>query len=149
MQNTRLLFLLLPVYLATACTRREDDTELIKKLLVKESATWRNGDGKAHADCWVITPESRILVSLPDGRHFDVPPANMIDEHIKAAGGHAENSNYRIKISGDLAVVQHDEVSTDTAGQKSYSHETRILLRTAKGWKLNGQSLHIYKPAGN
>ena len=29
-----------------------NDEENIKKVLEKESATWRSGDIKAHASCW-------------------------------------------------------------------------------------------------
>ncbi|MCX6319840.1 MAG: endo-arabinase [Bacteroidetes bacterium] len=124
----------------------EADEKNIITLLEKESATWRSGDGKAHADCWEIKPYSRILVSTTDGQSFDVPPAAMKNTDIKAAGGSSSNMNYKISIHGDHAWVNHDEISIDTTGKKSYSHEFRILEKINGNWKLVGQSIHMYKP---
>lgn len=42
----------------------------LKKILEKESATWRAADGKGHSECWYIQPYSRILISTPEGVHL-------------------------------------------------------------------------------
>jgi len=123
------------------------DTVAIKAVLEKESATWRSGDEKGHADCWHIRPYSRILVSTADGKCFDVPPVMMIKPvpGSMGKGGVAVNSNYQFSIHGKSAWVSHDEVSTAADGVKTYSHEIRLLEKIKGEWKLVGQSIHLYK----
>lgn len=146
MERTAPAIFLLSVFFFTACCDKAGDEKAIIQLLEKESATWRSGDGRAHAGCWEVKPYSRILVSTTDGKTFDVPPAAMKDTSNKGNGGTSSNSNYKFSIHGDFAWVSHDEVSTDTSGVKSYSHEFRMLERVRGHWKLTGQSIHMYKP---
>lgn len=124
-----------------------NDTTRIKQLLEKESASWRSGDVKAHADCWHIQPYSRILVSTPDGRFIDVPPAVMMNPPAGSTGkgGYAVNSHYLFSIHGNNAWVSHDETSTATDSTKSYTSEIRLLEKINGDWKLVGQSIHAYK----
>jgi len=119
----------------------------IKSLLEKESATWRSGDVKGHADCWAIKPYTRVLVSVGDSTVIDVPPAFIINPpaDMVGKGGVALNTNYKMHIDGNNAWVSHDEESTDTAGKKTYSAEFRMLEKIDGQWKLVGQSIHIYK----
>lgn len=124
------------------------DTAAIKLLLEKEAATWRSGDVKAHADCWQIQPYSRILVSTTDGKCYDVPPANVVDPPggKLGNGGFAVISGCLFSIHGNNAWVSHDEVSTGADGNKTYSHEIRLLEKIKGRWKLVGQSIHLYNP---
>jgi hypothetical protein len=69
-----------------SCRQKEDEIFAIKALLQKESATWRSGDRKAHADCWYIQPYSRILISLPGGKTIDVPPDAILNPQPGAMG---------------------------------------------------------------
>jgi hypothetical protein len=134
-------------YFMVGCNRENEDAAAIIKLLEKESATWRSGDAAAHAACWQIRPYSRILVSTADGKVYDVPPEMMIHPApgSMGKGGTSVNSNYKISIHGVGAWVSHDEVSTATDGQKSYSYEIRMLEKVNGNWKLVGQSIHLYK----
>ena len=118
----------------------QSEEEAIIALLEKESATWRSGDIKAHADCWSINPYSRILVSTQQGNSIDVPPANMMGN-----GGTSKNSNYKMNINGANAWVSHDEESTTQEGVTSYTYELRILEKINGEWKLVGQSIHPRK----
>ncbi|MEP6712622.1 MAG: hypothetical protein ABJA37_09415, partial [Ferruginibacter sp.] len=124
------------------------DETAIKQLLEKESATWRSGDIKGHADCWYVKPYSRILVSTGDSTVLDVPPELMINPpaNIMGKGGTSINSDYRMSVSSNNAWVSHNEESTAADGKKSYSYEIRILEKINGDWKLVGQSIHIYKP---
>lgn len=124
------------------------DTTAIKDLLAKEAATYRSSDLKAHATCWKIRPYSRILVSLPDGRSFDVPPQAVVNPPggKLGDGGSAVMSNFLFHVHGEEAWVSHDEVSTDKEGKKSYSREMRMLEKVDGQWKLVGQSIHLYVP---
>lgn len=61
-------------------------------------------------------------------------------------GGSSVNSNYKMSIHGDHAWVSHDEISTAKDGEKTYSHEIRILEKIDGQWKLVAQSIHAYLP---
>lgn len=143
----KILCLLLPALALAARGHAQalPDSTAIKQVLEKESATWRAGDVAGHAQCWVVRPYSRILVSLADGTVLDVPPATMLHPPAGAMGkgGTAVNMHYRLHIAGDNAWVSHDEVSTASDGQQTYSAEFRMLEKVRGAWKLVGQSIHI------
>lgn len=130
-----------------AYSQKIDEEAAIKKLLEKESSTWRAKDVKGHTDCWHVQPYSRILVSLPNGQTIDVPPTAMQNEKPESMGngGFAVNSNYKMNINKNNAWVSHDELSTDAEGKRTWSYEIRLLEKIKGEWKLVGQSLHIYK----
>jgi hypothetical protein len=142
-----LTFYLLIAIGLTGYSQNKEESELIKKLLEKESATWRAQDSKGHSDCWYIQPYSRILVSTPKGETFDVPPAAMMNTKPEAMGngGFSVNTNYKMNINGKTAWVSHDEESTAKDGKKTFSYEIRLLEKIKNKWKLVGQSIHIYK----
>jgi hypothetical protein len=145
----QLLFACFPILAATASKAQTTNyTTAIKQLLEKESATWRSGDIQAHASCWHIQPYSKMLVSTPDGKCYDVPPQTMIHPSASSVGkgGSAVNSNYTFSIHGNDAWVSHDEASTAKDGTVTYSHEIRILEKINNEWKLVAQSIHLYKP---
>lgn len=126
--------------------QKTSEERSIVRVLEQESATWRSGDVKAHAALWRVQPYSRILVSTPEGKTYDVPPAAILNPDPKDMdlGGRSVNSNYHIKIYGNYAWVSHDEESTSKEGKKSYSHEMRMLEKWKGQWKLVGQSIHLY-----
>lgn len=146
MKQKLTLCLLIAISLA-GYSQKTDEAESIKKLLEKESATWRAQDSKGHTECWHIQPYSRILVSTLEGKTYDVPPAAMIDTKPEAMGngGYAVQTNYKMSINGDTAWVSHDEESTSKEGKKTLSYEIRMLEKIKNQWKLVGQSIHIYK----
>ncbi|TRX03470.1 endo-arabinase [Flavobacterium gawalongense] len=129
-------------------SQKIDESESIKRLLEKESATWRAADSKGHTECWYIQPYSRILVSTAEGVTIDVPPTAMIDTNPSAMGngGFSVNTNYKMSIHENNAWVSHDEESTAKDGKKTFSYEIRLLEKIEGQWKLVGQSIHIYKP---
>lgn len=144
----QILFSLIMTISIFGCIQNTDESAAIKKLLEKESATWRSGDVQGHADCWHIQPYSRILVSRDDGSVIDVPPEVMIHPaaNMVGLGGTSTNSNYKMNVTGNNAWVSHNEESTSKDGNKQYSYEFRILEKINGKWKLVGQSIHIYKP---
>jgi hypothetical protein len=141
----QILFLSFALFTASLLkAQTPNDTTGIKQLLEKESATWRSGDIEAHASCWHIQPYSKILVSTPDGKCYDVPMHPSATSIGK--GGSAINSNYTFSVHGNDAWVSHDEESTAKDGTVTYSHEIRILEKINNEWKLVAQSIHLYKP---
>lgn len=142
------LWILWSGLLVSGCNAALKNTTAIKQLLDKEAATWRSGDVKDHASCWIIRPYSTILVSTLDGRCFDVPADLMVHPAAGSMGngGTSVRSNFKISLHGRQAWVSHDEVSIAPDGKKSYSHELRMLEKVHHQWKLVGQSIHMYHP---
>ncbi|MBO0330287.1 TolB family protein [[Muricauda] lutisoli] len=132
--------------LSSSLFSQQQDSLAIIQLLEKEGLTWRMGDKQAHADCWQAQPYSRILVSTADGRTLDIPTETIIDppSSMLGNGGFAFHSNHKMKIGDNTAWVAHDEVSVDTNGKETLSHEIRLLDKIDGNWKLVGQSLHFY-----
>ncbi|WP_338648089.1 endo-arabinase [Flavobacterium sp. KS-LB2] len=147
MKWTASFFLILIINMVSY-SQNSDEANVIKKLLEKESATWRAADSKGHSDCWYIQPYSRILISTPEGVTLDIPPSAMINTNPNAMGngGFSVNTNYKISINGNSAWVSHDEESTAKDGKKTFSYEIRLLEKIEGQWKLVGQSIHIYNP---
>jgi hypothetical protein len=143
----KLSLLLIILINSISYCQKTSEVERIKKVLEKESSTWRAKDSKGHTECWYIQPYSRILVSTPQGKTYDVPPSAMIDTKPEAMGngGFSVNTNYKMSINGNSAWVSHDEESTTAEGKKTFSYEIRMLEKIKGEWKLVGQSIHIYK----
>lgn len=132
---------------AVGCNRPTDEAAAIRRVLERESATWRAGDVPGHAACWHLQPYSRILISTPEGQVLDVPPARIVaPSPAMGQGGHAVNTHYKMSIHGGTAWVSHDETSTAKDGHQTFSHEIRLLEKIDNQWKLVGQSIHLYKP---
>lgn len=131
--------------ISVSAQQSKDSLEIIT-LLEKEGRTWRMGDKEGHAECWLERPYGRIMVSTADGNTFNLPSKTMIDPQpgMMGNGGFAFHSDYRMKIGRDMAWVNHDEVSVDTNGKVSLSHEIRLLEKWNNQWKLVGQSIHSY-----
>ena len=91
---------------------------------------------KAHAECWHIQPNSRILVSLPDGTVIDVPPDAIIKPKQADAdlGGTSVNCDYKFSIHRDQAWVSHQEESTSKDVKKTYYYKIRILEKMNGNW---------------
>jgi catechol 2,3-dioxygenase-like lactoylglutathione lyase family enzyme len=119
------------------------DESDIRRVLEKESATWRAGDSKGHAECWHILPYSKIVIVQGDGTEVEVPAAAMKAPIVNATGGFSVNSNYKMNIQNNKAFVLHDEVSTARDGVETFSHEIRMLEKIKGEWKLVGQSIYV------
>ena len=147
MNSKKQLFLFLFVALLTnAFGQKNKETEAIKRVLERESATWRSGDIAGHADCWFIQPYSKIIISTGD-TVIDVPPLLMINPtaSMVGQGGSSFNTNYKISINGNHAWVSHNEESTAKDGKKTYSFEFRMLEKINRQWKIVAQSIHMNK----
>ncbi len=143
-----ILLLFLFSFLVNVYAQPSKDTAAIRQVLEKESATWRQGDVKAHAACWQIRSYSRILVSTGDGKALDVPPSVMINppKDAMGKGGYAIQTNYKMSVYKKTAWVSHNEESVSADGQHTFSYEIRLLEKIKGHWKLVGQSIHIYNP---
>jgi hypothetical protein len=147
MKKILLGFLFTGLFITAYCQDTNDE-KAIKQLLEKESATWRSGDLKGHADCWHIQPYTKIVFSTDDGKMYDLPPDWMINPPANMAGkgGTSVNSNFKMSIHGDNAWLSHNEESTAADGKKTYTIEIRMLEKINGDWKIVGESIHMYKP---
>jgi Domain of unknown function (DUF4440) len=127
---------------------KADEEAAIKAVIEKETATWRAGNIKGHADCWQAQPYSRILMSSLDGTVRDVTVAFILNPTpgIMGGGGNSVNTDYRISISGNTAWSSHNQETTDKDRTKSYTYEVRMLEKINRAWKIVGASIHHYKP---
>ncbi|HLX92677.1 MAG TPA: hypothetical protein VKR32_13395 [Puia sp.] len=124
------------------------DSVAIVKLLEKAATTFRAGDTKAYANCWLVRPYSIILISTADGKAMSIPAEAMAHPSSHAGqGGYATASNYKMSIHGDNGWTSFDEVSTAKDGAKSYSHEVWMVEKVNNEWKLVAASMHFYKPS--
>ncbi len=128
-------------------SQSKKDSLAIYQLLEKEAATWRAGDIKAHAECWLIRPYSRILISTAEGKVLDLDPKIMINPpaNLMGNGGRAIFSNFKVSIHGSSAWVSHNEESITKDGQSNFSYEIRMLEKENGQWKLVGQTVHSFK----
>ena len=137
---------LLLVY-AFGFSQINNDSVAIVKLLEKGASTFRSGDAKAYADCWIIKQYSIILVSTGDGKAMSVPAESIAkpSSHM-GQGGFATATNYHMSIHDDYGWTSLDEISTTKDGAKSYSHEIWMVEKINGDWKFVAASIHIYKP---
>lgn len=149
MKHNHLFSLLLSFVLLSisAASAQSADEAAIKKVIEAETAAWNAGNLQAQMACWQIQPNSRALITLADGAHWDFSAEMMKKpEPITATGATTMNTNYLISMKGDMAWSSHNQVSTAKDGSKTYSHEMRILEKIAGAWKIVGMSVHMYKP---
>jgi len=124
------------------------DSVAIRELLEKEAATWRSGDVKAHGDCWLIRPYSRILASRVDGGAIDISPSIIVNPpaNLTGRGGRAIITGLKTSVHGNSAWVSHNEESVAEDGTRTYTYEIRLLEKENGQWKLVGQSTLAYRP---
>ncbi len=147
MKNSFLIIVLSILVTNIYCQSGEDSLAIVQ-LLDKESKTWRMGDIKGHAECWQERPYNRIWVTTIDGNTIDVPPSMIINPSTSSTntGGIAVLTNHKMNIYDGKAWVNHEEVSINTEGKESHSHEIRFLEKVGTQWKFIGQSMYIYNP---
>lgn len=141
----RIWIFLFTAALAMKGFSQTNDSTAIVQLLEKESSTWRSGDSAAHATCWKIESYSTVIIVTAEGKTFSIPAnkvANAPKENM-GNGGTSKNSNYRMSIKGNTALVTHDETSTSVTGTTNHTFEVRMLEKINGEWKLTGQIIQV------
>lgn len=149
MKSSILSLSLLFASLVTAQGQKTSDEAAIKAVVEAETAAFLKGDGKALAECWHPMPYSRSLVSLQNGICMDISPEQLKQTDSPNQGDPGatfQNSNYRSRIVDGMAWLTYDEVVTTGKGEKSYTHETRVLEKFDGKWKIVAVTVHQYKP---
>ena len=143
---------------STIVRAQSADVAAIKSVVEKETTSWNNRDVAGMANCWANVPEAGQLVSLHDKPHTVISNHNTkmdMAGGIKtimtgvgpATGETFQNTDYQIRVKGDAAFVQFEQVVTAPGGQKQYAHETRYLEKIEQGqWKIVHVGAVFYKP---
>jgi hypothetical protein len=137
---------------AVAQTAIAQSTEVtaINAVIERETKAYLDGDATAMANCWATIPESGQLYSVPDGTVGYNPgmPGDIkkMMAGQKPTGGTFRNTNYQIRIKGDAAFAQFDQVASPPKGAKEYAHETRYLEKFGATWKIVHVGAVYYKP---
>lgn len=142
---------------STTVRAQNADVAAIKAVVEKETTSWNNRDAAAMADCWANVPEAGHLVSLQDGKgtvisnhntKTDMPNGikTMMAGMGPASKDTFQNTDYQIRVKGDAAFAQFEQVVTASDGQKEYAHETRYLEKINGKWKIVHVGAAFYKP---
>ncbi len=143
---------------ARAQTASAADVTAIKAVIERETTSWSNRDAAAWADCWANVPEAGQLVIMQDAAHTVIKSQNtktdmpQVAKQLLASMGPATGetfarSNYLIRVKGDAAFVQYEQVGTQPDGKKGYTYETRYLEKMADKWKIVHVCAAVYTPA--
>jgi len=143
-------------------TQSADETQ-IKAVVERETTAWGNRDAAAMADCWANVKEAGQLVTLQDGKgtvmsnhntKMDLPIAikTMVASMGPASKETFQNTDYQIRVNGNAAFAQYEQVVTAADGTKQYAHETRYLEKMAQSdgsgkWKIVHVGAAFYVPA--
>lgn len=131
---------------------KTDEEEAVWNVIQSETEAFVRSDFDAWSDCWLQSPRTIDVYSSQDigliiHHGWDKISQNMRDTF---AVGHGcankvfEKKNVQITIDGDMAWVIFDEISrVSVAHKEEQSFETRILERTATGWKIVLASLVV------
>ena len=159
--KTQLITLAFSVTALLATTQfavaQSSDVAQIKSVVERETTAWNNRDAAAWADCWANVAEAGHLVSIPDGKgtvyfaqntKMDMPASAKatLDGMGKSTGEISRNTDYLIRVKGDAAFAQFEQVNTATDGKKEYAHETRYLEKVSGAWKIVHVGAAFYKP---
>ncbi len=126
-------------------TAQSADVSAIKAVVERETTAWNNRDAAAFVDCWANVPEAGQLVSLIGGQvvanhntKTDLPTSvkAMLAAQGKPNGETFQNTDYLIRVNGNAAFAQYEQVVTAPGGQKQYAHETRYLEKVGSAWKI-------------
>lgn len=142
---------------STTVLAQSADVTAIKAVVEKETTSWNSRDAAGMADCWANVPEASTLVSLQDITHTVISNHNTkmdmagdIKTIMASVGPDTketfQNTDYQIRVKGDAAFAQFEQVVTAPGGQKDYAHETRYLEKMNGKWKIVHVGAAFYKP---
>ena len=149
MKKTFILLTLLCLlcFLGGIAFAQKTDETAIKAVIEKETVSWMAADAEGWANCWKISPYTRVFVSETNGKTHVVTPDMMTNnKQYMGGGGKSDNSNYNIVITNTTAWATYDQVKTGDKGDKSYSHEVRMLEKIAGSWKIVAECVFHYDP---
>jgi len=126
-----------------------DDEKAIIKLVEEETKAFcKLSLADVVKEFWILDSQTIKFVSLPDGLHKESNAEDMLTETSTPPENHATfaNSDYNIRVSGDMAFLTYTQVATLENGAKVHSHEMRVLEKDDGKWKIHIASMHLFNP---
>ena len=147
MKKLMMVFAIFNAVFFTAQAQTADETA-IKTVIETETQAWHEGNTQKQVSCWSVQSYSKSLISLENGQliHITEADAKNAPPQTQGDGGSSSHNNYQIKVNGNMAYVNFDEVTTAKDGAKRYSREMRVLEKINGAWKIVAVSAHFYKP---
>ena len=118
-------------------TPSADDEAAIKKLIENERTYYHTGNTTEFMKLWKDDPKTFFLAG---NMNLDNEAIKKIVPTLKATGMTTALSNYRIKIIGNMAVADFDQLSTNAQGAKDTEHDLLVLEKVNGTWKFIGAS---------
>ncbi len=98
---------------------------------------------------WILDDKTYMCVAHLDGINFMQYKDELLarNEIAPADQVKVEKSNFNVLVNGNMATIYHNQVVTILeTGDKSYSHEIRILERVDGVWKIHCSTVVQYLP---
>ena len=123
---------------------KEEDEATIKKLLDEETRAFYGGDKETFSKLWKIDPKFMFLFNNADGSltNADKEKFENVINNLKPSGKTGLKTNHRIRINGNIAIADFDQVTTFSNGAKNPAHGLYIFERVSNTWKFVGAALH-------
>ena len=118
---------------------KADEEVTIKKLIEEERSVYHSGKSAELQKMW---KDDAKTFHVGETWSFDNETLKKLIPTIKPSGATAVLSNYRIKINGNMAVADFDQITNNTNGGKSTAHGVVILEKTNRQWLFTGSSIH-------
>jgi len=136
-----------PLLLPGLCIAQNDETDQIKKVITAETEAHVNADGNAWQATWLHDASITRTFISPYNYSITTGWENFGPDELtelkkrKPIAATLNNTNYRIKIDGNLAWVEYDQLlkGVDDTTMKGVSHEYRGLEKKAGDWKIFSQ----------
>ncbi len=125
------------------------DVKAIKAVIEGETQAWLNVDQKAYANAWANVPEARLHYSEPNGKVHEIDMSGDKASRFanqKPSNAKFQNTNYKIRVNGNAAFAQFDQVFSDTDGTTDHARETRYLEKMGGQWKIVHVGAMYYAP---
>jgi ketosteroid isomerase-like protein len=120
-------------------TNIAEQEAIIKKLIEDERAAFHEGRANDILQMWKDDPKS---FHVGAAHNFDNETIKKLVPTLKSSGKKVSISNYRIKINGNIAIADFDQVNTTANGGRETEHDVVMLERVSGEWKFIGSSIH-------
>jgi hypothetical protein len=129
---------------------QQSETTAIMQVIADESAAFWNKDFAAWAQCWLHTPDIRMMGWWARGGITVIEGWDALSSRVKATmaanpepnptAAHVRRENVNLRISGSMAWVTFDQYGQETGDLEmdmpGLSRETRVLEKHSGKWEI-------------
>ena len=143
--------LLIILCLVSSTLYAQNAEEAIKRTVEAEAKALKAHQPELNRTFWKFDktePHIIIRVSLPNGIYFGLTGADLADDSKFPPADNVvlKNSNYRIRINGNLAYASYETTQTKPDGSFIKSHRIDLLEKVGNDWKITEVSEHYFLP---